>query len=49
MLVAKYLAENPDDADPGKQMLQEVLDAGKTEEEEATPEEQPKGLMAKGQ
>ena len=25
------------------------MDAGKTEEEEATPEEQPKGLMAKGQ
>lgn len=50
MLVANYLSENPDDGtDPGKQMLQEVLDAGETEEEEATPEEKPMGLMAKGQ
>jgi len=48
MLVANYLSENPDDADPGKQMLQEVVDAGETEEEEATPEEKPMGLMAKG-
>ena len=50
MLVANYLSENPDDGtDPGKQMLQEVLDAGETEEEEATPEDKPMGLMAKGQ
>ena len=50
MLVANYLSENPaDGTDPGKQMLQEVLDAGETEEEEATPEDKPMGLMAKGQ
>tara|TARA_B100000524_G_scaffold285781_1_gene161114 strand:+ start:101 stop:625 length:525 start_codon:yes stop_codon:yes gene_type:complete len=49
MLVANYLSENPDDTDPGKQMLQEVLDAGETDEEEATPEDKPMGLMAKGQ
>lgn len=49
MLVANYLSENPDEGDPGKEMLQEVLDVGESEGEEATPEEKPMGLMAKGQ
>ena len=48
MLVANYLTENPDDSDPGKQMLQEVVEAGEPSEEES-PEEKPVGLMAKGQ
>ena len=43
ILALKYLEENPDSADPGKQLLSEVV------EEEQTPEEnKPQGLMAKG-
>ena len=47
ILVGKYLNENPDDGtDPGKQMLSELVD--EQPEEEETPEDKPKGLMAKG-
>tara|TARA_R100001460_G_scaffold7544_3_gene19108 strand:- start:4738 stop:5256 length:519 start_codon:yes stop_codon:yes gene_type:complete len=43
VLALKYLEDNPDDTDPGKQLLKEVV------EEETTPEEsKPQGLMAKG-
>ena len=43
ILALKYLEENPDDADPGKQLLSEVV------EEEQTPEQsKPQGLMARG-
>ena len=43
ILALKYLEDNPDDTDPGKQLLKEVV------EEETTPEEgKPQGLMAKG-
>ena len=43
ILALKYLEDNPDDADPGKQLLSEVV------EEEQTPEEsKPQGLMARG-
>lgn len=47
ILAGKYLNENPDDGtDPGKQMLSELVD--EQPEEEETPEDKPKGLMAKG-
>lgn len=43
ILALKHLEENPDDTDPGKQLLSEVV------EEETTPEKaKPQGLMAKG-
>ncbi len=46
LLATKYLQDNPDDADPGKQMLQEMVDEQQQQEE--APEEKPMGLMAKG-
>jgi len=43
----QYLKDNPDDGtDPGKRMLSELMQD--QPEEEETPEEKPKGLMAKG-
>ena len=43
----QYLKDNPDDGtDPGKRMLSELVED--QPEEEDTPEEKPKGLMAKG-
>ena len=47
LIAAKYLDENPDDEDPGKQLLSEIVE-GEEPEEEITPEEKPQGLMAKG-
>jgi len=47
MLATKYLEENPDDEDPGKQMLGDMVEAAEPEEE-VTPEDKPQGLMAKG-
>ena len=52
MLALKYLNEDPDAADPGKQLLQEIVDEAEEAEvsdtSEETPEEKPQGLMAKG-
>lgn len=46
-IVGAYLKDNPDDGtDPGKRMLSELVE--EQPEEEETPEEKPKGLMAKG-
>ena len=46
-IVGAYLKDNPDDGtDPGKRMLSELMQD--QPEEEETPEEKPKGLMAKG-
>ena len=43
----QYLKDNPDDGtDPGKAMLNKLVE--EQPEEEETPEEKPKGLMAKG-
>ncbi len=47
MLATKYLSEEPDESDPGKELLGELVEAGEPEEE-VTPEEKPQGLMAKG-
>ena len=48
MLALKYLKDNPDNADPGKQMIEELVE-GTPEEEETPPEEnKPMGLMARG-
>jgi len=51
MLATKYLEEDPDAADPGKQMIEDLVaeteEAGVTETE-GTAEEKPMGLMAKG-
>ena len=48
MVALSYLKDNPDDSDPGKQMLQELVE--EQPEEEVTPpeEKKPMGLMAKG-
>lgn len=47
LLAMKYLEENPDDGDPGKELLSDLVEE---QPEEAAPEEEkPKGLMAKGQ
>jgi hypothetical protein len=48
MLAAKYLEDEPDAADPGKQLLQEIVDETEEAEVGDTPEEKPQGLMAKG-
>jgi hypothetical protein len=52
VLAEKYLNEDPDAADPGKQLLQEIVDEAEEAEvsdtPEETPEEKPQGLMAKG-
>ena len=48
LLAMKYLKENPDDSDPGKKMLKDLVEE-QPEEEAAPTEEEPKGLMAKGQ
>lgn len=46
-IVGTYLKDNPDDGtDPGKAMLSKLVE--EQPEEEETPEEKPKGLMAKG-
>jgi hypothetical protein len=46
-IVGAYLKDNPDDGtDPGKAMLSKLVEEQPKEEE--TPEEKPKGLMAKG-
>jgi len=46
-IVGAYLKDNPDDGtDPGKRMLSKLVE--EQPEEEETPEEKPKGLMAKG-
>ena len=46
-VVGSYLKDNPDDGtDPGKAMLSKLVE--EQPEEEETPEEKPKGLMAKG-
>jgi len=50
LLATKYLNENQEEGDPGKELLSELVE--EQPEEEATPEPQeaePKGLMAKGQ
>jgi hypothetical protein len=48
MVTLSYLEKNPDDSDPGKQMLQELVE--EQPEEEVTPPEEnkPMGLMARG-
>ena len=48
VLAEKYLNEDPDAADPGKQLLQEIVDETEEAEVGDTPEEKPQGLMAKG-
>lgn len=49
MLTMRYLQENQEEGDPGKELLSELVEENQPEAEEATPEEEPKGLMAKGQ
>lgn len=46
LLATKYLNENPDDNDPGKELLSDLVE--EQPEEEDTPEEKPMGLMSKG-
>tara|TARA_B100000123_G_scaffold228037_1_gene177164 strand:+ start:45 stop:578 length:534 start_codon:yes stop_codon:yes gene_type:complete len=48
MLALKYLDENPEEGDPGKEMLKELVE--EQPEEEVTPpeEKKPMGLMARG-
>lgn len=46
LLTMRYLEDNPDDSDPGKQLLSGLVE--EQPEEGMTPEEKPKGLMAKG-
>tara|TARA_Y100001937_G_C7052606_1_gene299864 strand:- start:423 stop:947 length:525 start_codon:yes stop_codon:yes gene_type:complete len=46
LLATKYLKENPNDMeDPGKEMIQEIVEETKEEEPEKS---KPKGLMARG-
>jgi hypothetical protein len=46
VLATKYLRENPDDMqDPGKQLIEELVEETKEEEPE---QDKPKGLMARG-
>ena len=47
LLTMRYLEENPEEGDPGKELLSELVE--EQPPEEAAPEEGPKGLMAKGQ
>jgi hypothetical protein len=48
MVATKYLEENNmDEGDPGMELLSDVVEDQDTEEE-ATQEEKPMGLMAKG-
>lgn len=47
LLTMKYLEENQEEGDPGKELLSELVE--EQPEEVAPEEEQPKGLMAKGQ
>ena len=47
LLTMKYLEENPEEGDPGKELLSELVE--EQPEEEAPEEAQPQGLMAKGQ
>ena len=46
MLAMKYLKDNPANEDPGKELIKEMVE--EQPEEEMTPEEKPRGLMAKG-
>jgi len=48
LLALKYLNEDPDAADPGKQLLQEIVDEAEEAGAEEASEEKPQGLMAKG-
>ena len=48
LLAEKYLNEDPDAADPGKQLLQEIVDEAEEAGAEEAPQEKPQGLMAKG-
>ena len=48
LLALKYLNEDPDAADPGKQLLQEIVDEAEEAGAEEALEEKPQGLMAKG-
>lgn len=45
-LTMKYLEENPEEGDEGKELLSDLVEE---QPEEEAPEEEPKGLMAKGQ
>lgn len=47
LLTMRMLEENPEEGDPGKELLSELVE--EQPQEEAPEEEQPKGLMAKGQ
>lgn len=47
LLATKYLQDNPEEGDAGKELLSDLVE--EQPEEAATPEEEPKGLMAKGQ
>ena len=48
LLAMKYLKENPEEGDPGKELLSDLVE--EQPEEEAAPEvEEPQGLMSKGQ
>ena len=46
MLTMKYLEENPEEGDAGKDLLKDLVE--EQPEEDETPEEKPQGLMAKG-
>ena len=47
LLATRYLDENPDDSDPGKQMLSDLVEEQPEEEAAPEDEEKPQGLMAK--
>lgn len=44
-LATKYLEQEPEENDPGKELIEEVLES---QEQEGQQEEKPQGLMAKG-
>ena len=48
MVALSYLKDNPDDSDPGKQMLQELVEEQPEEEMTPSEENKPMGLMSRG-
>ena len=48
MLALKYLDENPEEGDPGKEMLEELVEGQPGEEETPPEEDKPMGLMSRG-
>lgn len=49
VVASRMLAEQTSEPDEGKDMLQDMMDTQEETPEEVTQEEQPQGLMAKGQ